>query len=164
MNRDSRTMDTFYEILQDAKELRRDLRSCINDAVRNFLKNNEEMILQSAFIGFSDRLVDFSNNLSKAIADLEEESEERIKEARATVDKHNEQYPDDRFDSYDEMSGLYNYLYGSIEMAQTYPEQIALGCENFDEVLEKLDFRPYDMMMNRLEESIQIIQDETGFW
>lgn len=164
MNRDSRTMDTFYEILQDAKELRNDLNSCINEAVKNFLKNNEEIILQTAFIGLSDRLVDYSRNLNKAIADLEDECEETIKEARATVDKHNEQCPNDKFDSFDEMSGLLSYLYGRIEMAQTYPEQIALGCENFDEALEKLDFRPYDMMMNRLDESIEIIQDETGFW
>ena len=164
MNRGSRTMDTFCEILQDAKELRDDLNSCINETVKNFIKNNEEMILQSAFFGFSERIDEYSRNLDKAIEDLEDEYSETIEQARATIDKHNKLNPEDRFDSYDEMSGLLNYLYGRIEMAQTYREQIALGCENFDEALEKLDFRPYDMMMNRLDESIEIIQDETGFW
>lgn len=164
MNRDSRTMDTFYEILQDAKELRDDLNSCINEAVRNFIRNNEEIILQSAFIGFSERIDEYSRNLDKVLADLDDEFSGRIEEARATINKHNELYPDDRFDSYDEMSGLYNVLFGSIETAQTHPESYSLGCDNFDEALEKLDFRPNAGLMESLEDSIRIIEEETGFW
>ena len=164
MNRGSRTMDTFCEILQDAKELRDDLNSCINEAVKNFIKNNEEMILQSAFFGFSERIDEYSRNLDKAIEDLEDEYSETIEQARATIDKHNKLNPEDRFDSYDEMSGLLNGLFSSIQMAQTHPEIYSLGCKNFDEALEKLDFRPNAGLMESLETSIQIIQDETGFW
>ena len=95
---------------------------------------------------------------------MENEYSETIEQARATIDKHYKLNPEDRFDSYDEMSGLLNGLLGSIQMAQTHPEIYSLGCGNFDEAIEKLDFRPNAGLMKSLETSIQIIQEETGYW
>ena len=161
MNLDSSSFDAFVKILQEGTDIKEDLRSCINNAVKKFLKDNEEMILQSAFYDFYYRLSMYSLHLEQAIADLNYKCEIIAEEARESIAKHNEQNPDDKYDTYDETSGLYHSMLGDIESAQTHPECEAYSCENFDEEIEKLDFRPNAELMDCLQRSISIISDET---
>ena len=87
--------------------------------------------------------------------------EVKVEEARESIAKHNEQYPDDKYDTYDETSSLYHSMLGEIESAQTHPECEEYSCENFDEEIEKLDFRPNAELIDCLQRSISIISDET---